>query len=193
MSVMHSPLPPSPPGSRVRRGEPSGLVLFVLFFGSLIAAGLIGVWLWNSNPAVAEGRAFGTANQLGARGLVGGPPSGVQPAASPEAGSGADPALVAKGQQLATQYGCTSCHSTTGAQIVGPTWKGLAGRQETLDNGQTVTVDDAYLKESILDPDAKIVKGFQKGVMAPAVKPNEAQIQQGNNLDALIAYIKSLK
>ena len=62
----------------------------------------------------------------------------------------------------------------------------FVGSQVPLDNGQTVVADDAYLKESFTDPDAKIVKGFQKGVMAATVKPIEAQIQQGDNLDALV-------
>src|SRR5712691_7177453 len=149
MCLMQSAPPPSPAGS-----EPSGLVLFSLFFGSLVAAGLIGFWLWNSNPSVQEGRAFGTANQL----PVGGPAAGAAAPAAPggaEAGGGADPALAGKGQQLASQFGCVACHTTNGQPGVGPTWKGLAGRQETLDNGQTVTADDAYLRESILQPDAK--------------------------------------
>src|SRR5581483_4055052 len=100
---------------RARSSEPSGLTIFVLFFGGLIAAGLIGIVLWNSNPSTRDAsKAFGTANQLGPGGLVGGPPSGVAPSTSADAGSGADPALVAKGQQLAQQFGCVACHSTTG-------------------------------------------------------------------------------
>ena len=166
-------------------------MLFALFFGSLFAAAVIGFWLWNSNPSARDGRAFGTANQLPPGGLaaVKAGPS----VAGSAAGGEADPALAAKGQQLATQFGCVACHTTTGQNSVGPTWKALAGSPVPLDNGQSVAADDAYLKESITDPDAKIVKGFQKGVMAATVKPVEAQIQQGDNLDALIAYIKSIK
>lgn len=195
MSAMQTPPPVPTPGrpARLRSGEPSGFVLFLLFFLSLIFAAGIGLILWNSNRSVAEGRAFGTANQLGPGGLVGGPPSGTAPSGNPDTGSGTDAALVAKGQQLATQFGCVACHSTTGAQGVGPTWKGLAGSQRELDSGQTVTADDAYLTESIEQPDAKVAKGFTKGIMAGAVGPLESQVQQGNNVEALIAYIKSLK
>src|SRR5215216_1448681 len=110
MKTMHSP----GPRPRSRSVEPGGFTLFLLFFGSLVAAGLIGLWLWNSSPAARQGQAFGTANQRGPGGLVGGPPSGVVPSGGAEAGSGADPALVARGQQLAGQFGCTACHTTTG-------------------------------------------------------------------------------
>jgi len=177
--------PPARP--RVRTAEPSGFSLFLLFFGSLIAAGLIGIWLWNSNASVQTGRALGTPNQVGSGApSTGGPPAG-------GGAGGADPALVEKGQQLATQFGCAACHSVTGAAGVGPTWKGLAGSQRELDNGQKVTADDNYLQESILQPDAKIVKGFPKGIMAGAVATAEPQLQQPDNLTALLAYIKSLK
>lgn len=189
MSIMHSP----PPHSRTPGAEPGAATLFTLFFGSLIAAGLIGLWLWNSNPSVREGRAFGTPNQLSPGGLVGGPASGTTPSGSPQAGSGADPALVARGQQLAAQFACAACHSTTGQQGAGPTWKGLAGSQRTLDNGQTVTADDEYLRQSILQPDAQIVTGFSRGTMSGAVAAFSSQLQQPDNVDALIAYIKSLQ
>jgi cytochrome c551/c552 len=172
---------------RIRTAEPSGFTLFLLFFGSLIAAGLIGIWLWNSNASVKTGSALGTPNQVGS----GAPSAGGAPAGG--GAGGADPALVEKGQQLATQFGCVACHSVTGAGGVGPTWKGLAGSQSELDNGQKVTADDNYLQESILQPDAKIVKGFPKGVMAGAVAAAETQLQQPDNLNALLAYIKSLK
>ena len=176
--------PPARP--RVRTAEPSGFSLFLLFFGSLIAAGLIGIWLWNSNPAVRTGKALGTPNQVGS----GAPSAGGGPVGG---AGGADPALVEKGQQLATQLGCIACHSISGAAGVGPTWKGIAGSQRELDNGQKVVADDNYLREAILQPDAMVVKGFPKGVMAGVVAAAEPQLQQPDNLNALLAYIKSLK
>ena len=172
--------PPARP--RVRTAEPSGFSLFLLFFGSVIAAGLIGIWLWNSNPAVRTGKAMGTPNQVG----------GGAPSAGGGAG-GADPALVEKGQQLATQLGCIACHSVSGAAGVGPTWKGIAGSQRALANGQSVTADDDYLRESILQPDAKVVSGFPPSVMAGVVAAAGPQLQEPENLNALLAYIKSLK
>jgi cytochrome c oxidase subunit 2 len=184
MWVMHAPSP----RPRLDRAEPGGTLLFLLFFGGLIAAGVVGVWLWNSNPSVQQGRAFGTPNQVGAPVKPGQPP-----AQKPGGAPGVDPALVQQGQQLAQQFGCLACHTTTGQPSVGPTWKGLFGHQHQLANGQTVTVDEAYLRESILQPDATVVQGFPPGVMAAAVTAIEPQLQQGNNVDALIAYIQSLR
>jgi cytochrome c551/c552 len=195
MSLMQAPpsRPSRPAAVRARGAEPGGFTLFLLFFGSLILAGLIGIWLWNSNGSVREGRAFGTPNQLAQGGPATAPAGAGGPAAAGAAAAALDPALVSKGQQLANQFGCIACHTINGQASVGPTWKGLADSQVPLDNGQAVAADDAYLKESITDPDAKIVKGFSRGLMSATIKPREAEIQQGDNLDALVAYIKSLK
>jgi cytochrome c oxidase subunit 2 len=103
-----------------------------------------------------------------------------------EAAVSADP--VARGEKWATQY-CLSCHTVDGSQGVGPTWKGLYGKQETLADGATVTVDDAYLRESILDPNAKVVQGFQPNLMPQTFK-DQLQDQQ---ISDLIEYIKTLK
>ncbi len=97
-------------------------------------------------------------------------------------------ALAVQGQMLAQTLGCTACHSPSGLTIVGPTWKGLAGSVVPLQDGTTVVADDAYLRESILAPGAKVVRGFQSGIM-PAF---EGMVTSGQ-VDSLIAYIKSLK
>lgn len=96
---------------------------------------------------------------------------------------------VARGQKLATQTGCVGCHTIDGSVVVGPSWQGLYGKQETLADGSTVTVDDAYLISSILDPNAQVVQGFNPNIMPPTYKQvlSEAQIAD------LIAYIKTLK
>ena len=101
--------------------------------------------------------------------------------------------LAQQGEQLFTQFACTACHSTTGQTLVGPPLDGLYGSQVTLTTGETVTADDAYLRESILQPDAKIVEGYATGTMAATVASQMDQIQQGNNVDALVEYIKSLQ
>jgi cytochrome c oxidase subunit 2 len=98
----------------------------------------------------------------------------------------ADP--VVRGQQYAQQYGCLACHSTDGSALVGPSWKGVYGSQETLADGSTVTVDDNYLHESIVNPGAKIVRGFPPGVM-PA---NFADQLSEEQIMDIIAFIKSL-
>lgn len=98
-----------------------------------------------------------------------------------------------KGQQLFAQFNCTGCHGAQGQGGIGPPLKGLYGSQVQLDNGQTVTADDGYIRESIVSPDAKIVKGYQKGVMLSGIQSEESQIQADDNIAALIAYIKALK
>lgn len=96
-----------------------------------------------------------------------------------------------KGRRLFAEMGCNACHSTDGTPGAGPTLKGVYGSQVRLVGGQTVTADDAYLRESILDPDAKVVEGFSPGVMAAAV--SRSQVEADGNVDALVSYIKSLR
>ena len=119
-----------------------------------------------------------------------------QPTETPVAAGGTAAAggdLVAQGQSLAQQLGCIACHTTNGTVVVGPSWKGLAGSEVTLTDGSTVTADSAYIRESITDPDAKIVEGFSPGIMGPSVEAVRSQIEADNNLDALVAYIESVK
>jgi cytochrome c oxidase subunit 2 len=96
---------------------------------------------------------------------------------------GEEPAAF--GQRLAAMYACIACHTTDGRPSTGPTWKGLYGKSELLQGGQRVTVDDAYLRESILAPNAKIVQGFTP--IMPQFRLTDAEVE------ALIAYIKSLR
>jgi len=100
--------------------------------------------------------------------------------------------LIAKGRGFYQSFGCVGCHSTNGSPNVGPTWQGLFGieHEVELPDGTTakVTVDEAYIKESILQPNAKIVKGFPKGVM-----PSYESKVSDEEVQAIIEYIKSLK
>ena len=111
------------------------------------------------------------------------PPPAPPPAAAPSAGGG-------NGAALYTSLGCNACHSLTGAKGTGPTFKGLYGSKVKLTNGRTVTADDAYLIESILDPDKQIVKGFQKGIMSTVIKPHSVPLAKAK---ALVAFIRSKK
>lgn len=90
--------------------------------------------------------------------------------------------LVEQGRELSKLYACTACHSIDGSTGIGPTWQGLFGKTETLADGTTVVVDADYLKESILNPNAKMVEGYQP-LMPPTVVTDE-------ELDALITYIR---
>jgi cytochrome c oxidase subunit 2 len=92
------------------------------------------------------------------------------------------------GAELAKTHGCISCHSIDGSQRVGPTWLGLYGKQVTLEDGTTVQADEEYLRRSILEPNAQIVKGFGANVMPTSYKDTLSEQQ----VDALIEYIKSL-
>lgn len=101
-------------------------------------------------------------------------------------------ALVARGKQLYSADSCVGCHSVTGTAGAGPTFKGLAGTSVNLDNGKTVTADDAYLERSITSPDAEVVKGFHSGIMAPAISGFGLSGKPAD-LRALVAFIKSQK
>jgi cytochrome c2 len=111
-----------------------------------------------------------------------------------ESGGGASPeqALATRGGVLYNQLGCQACHSLQGAAGAGPALNDVYGRNVTLDNGQTVVADDAYLRESILQPNAKIVQGYQANVMAGGIVGVQGQLNSGDTTDALIAFLKSI-
>ena len=80
--------------------------------------------------------------------------------------------------------GCLACHSLDGVRGVGPSWQGMYGRTESLADGSSIVADDAYLRESISDPNAKLVEGYPP-VMA-------AYPFNDDDVDALIAYFITL-
>jgi cytochrome c oxidase subunit 2 len=91
---------------------------------------------------------------------------------------------IEQGRQLVQSQGCVGCHSADGSSGVGPTWKKIYGRSEVLADGSTVVIDEDYLMESIVSPNASIVAGY------PPIMP-VYQLDEGQ-LAALIAYMKSL-
>lgn len=93
----------------------------------------------------------------------------------------------AKGELLAKNNGCFGCHSPVGATLVGPTWKGLFGSQVQLSNGTTVTADEAFIRDSILNSQAAIVAGFESASAMPSYSFTEEELAN------IIAYIMSLK
>ena len=95
---------------------------------------------------------------------------------------GGDPAE--RGAELAQQRGCLACHSIDGTTGVGPSWKGMYGRTETLADGSTIEADAAYLSESIRDPSASMVQGFPPLMAAYPFNDDD--------IDALIAYFITL-
>lgn len=94
-----------------------------------------------------------------------------------------------RGAKLAQVNGCIGCHSSDGKDGVGPTWKSLFGSQVSLASGETLTADEAYIHESIVDPAAKVSAGFQPGLMPT----NYGKILTEQQIGDLIAYIQSLK
>ena len=95
---------------------------------------------------------------------------------------------ILRGQRLANSQGCVKCHSSDGGTGVGPTWKNIFGSQVELADGSTVAIDEAYLRESIMTPNAKIVKGFQPDVMPKTF----GQLLSPDQIHDLINYIESL-
>lgn len=101
---------------------------------------------------------------------------------------------VEEGERLYQMFGCMACHSTDGTLVgkVGPSWKGLFGTERDIAKGMKgkVKADEAYLRESILNPSAKVVKGFEK---FDTGMPIYAGILNDSQIESLILYIKSLK
>ena len=92
-----------------------------------------------------------------------------------------------RGEKVYEQF-CKACHSTDGSKGQGPTWRGLYGSTVELNDGATVVADDAYITESIKQPSAKVVKGFD----AMGFNPINAGVTDAQIAD-LIAFIQTLK
>ncbi len=93
---------------------------------------------------------------------------------------------VAAGEKLFAEKACVTCHLANGTGRA-PSMNGLYGAQVLLADGRTVTADEAYIRESILQPNAKIVAGYQ-----PLMPTFQGQLTEEQIL-ALTAYIKSLQ
>jgi cytochrome c oxidase subunit 2 len=92
------------------------------------------------------------------------------------------------GHELLEKYGCLGCHSEDGTSRIGPTFKGIWGRSVTvMTNGaeRTITSDAAYLRRSLSEPGADVVKGF------PPVMPPFSLTEE--ELSSLLEYLERLK
>ncbi len=94
---------------------------------------------------------------------------------------------VERGRELYRINGCWSCHSIDGTAGTGPTFKGLFGREVQFQDGTSSVVDENYIRQSILDPQAKVVRGYQP------VMNTYRGILSDEEISALIAFIKSLQ
>ncbi len=104
------------------------------------------------------------------------------------ASKAAEVASAEKGRSVFTKTACAGCHSpgTQTKGMYGPPFQGLYGAKRPLEDGTTVVADDAYLKESILNPTAKIVKGYN------AEMPSFQGILSDTDIESVILYVKSL-
>ena len=93
--------------------------------------------------------------------------------------------LSAAGEKIFAELGCATCHRSD-TQGRGPNLLGVFGKPVQLEDGRMITADENYLRESILDPGAKVVKGFKP------VMPTFQGLVSEEQLNALVAYVKSL-
>ena len=93
--------------------------------------------------------------------------------------------LSATGEKIFAELGCSTCHRTD-TQGRGPNLQGVFGKPVVLEDGRSVVADENYVRESILDPGAKIVNGFKP------VMPTFQGLVSEEQLNALVAYVKSL-
>lgn len=126
--------------------------------------------LWAAGPATVPG-------SVGAQQLT---PPVLPPSSEAEA-------LAREGFQQATRLGCTSCHSTTGQRILGPSFLGFYGNVVVLDDGSIAWIDEAYLRQTITDPGTHAVAGFPGDIM-----PDYSAVIDEQELTALIAFLRSI-
>lgn len=89
-----------------------------------------------------------------------------------------------EGSEIARTAGCAACHGSSGEGGVGPAWIGLFESEIELADGTTIVADEAYLRESIVDPQAKIRAGYE-------ITMPENTLTDGE-IDKVLAYIKAL-
>jgi cytochrome c oxidase subunit 2 len=100
--------------------------------------------------------------------------------------------LVEQGKRVAMDQGCLRCHAINAAvndteQHIGPTWVDLYQRPTKLDSGETIIADEAYLTESMMDPNAKLTAGYKP------IMPTYQGKLSGPDAAAVVEYIKSLR
>ncbi|MDP6941290.1 MAG: cytochrome c oxidase subunit II [Planctomycetota bacterium] len=94
---------------------------------------------------------------------------------------------VEAGEKLFSMKGCVACHTTNGTPLVGPTVKGMFGAERKFTDGTTAIADENYIRESLLEPLAKVVEGF-----APSMPTFQGQLK-AEEMDAIIEYIKTVQ
>lgn len=96
-----------------------------------------------------------------------------------------DPKLI--GETIYKTRGCQSCHSLDGTKGDGPSFKGIWGKTEQFADGTSGVVDENYIRQSVLEPQAKVVKGFEP------VMPTFQGSLRPVEINGIIAFIKGQK
>jgi len=99
-------------------------------------------------------------------------------------------ALAQKGAELIRTKGCIACHTTDGTPKIGPTFKGVLGKKEVVirdGKEREIVVDEAFIKQTLLQPELDRVKGF------PPIMPSQKGLLTDKEIDEIIEYIKTLK
>jgi len=91
------------------------------------------------------------------------------------------------GEKLYVARGCPQCHSVDGSAGIGPTFQGLWGSTHALADGSSVTVEENYVRESILDPQAQVSAGYE-----PVMPTYQGRLKD-EEITAIIAYMKKLQ
>ena len=97
----------------------------------------------------------------------------------------------ATGKKIMQNIGCFACHTVDGTKLVGPSFKGIWGEEQTVVSGKEtrkVKVDEEYIKRSIYDPNADVVEGFMKGLMVSY----NGQLSEAD-IANIIEYLKTVK
>jgi cytochrome c oxidase subunit 2 len=108
-------------------------------------------------------------------------------AVEPKVGEDIPNEIVAEGRRQAAKQGCMKCHSIDGSPHIGPSWLDLYQRNEKLEDGSTVLVDEKYITESMMEPKKRQVAGF------PLVMPSFFGKIAQPEVAAIVEYIKSLR
>ncbi len=98
---------------------------------------------------------------------------------------------TATGKRIMQNIGCFACHSVDGSRLVGPSFKGIWGEQQTVvTDGETrqVTVDEEYIRRSVYSPNADVVDGFPKGLMVSY----QGQLSD-DDIHNIVEYLKTLE
>lgn len=102
-------------------------------------------------------------------------------------GGGEGMSLEEYGQKLYVSKACNTCHSIENKTLVGPAFNGLFGKTRVFTKGDKLTADENYIRQSVLEPQAHIVAGFEP------VMPTYQGLLGDREIDAIIAFLKTLK